>query len=107
MFCSYQSQRHGPDHIYVKGKPSACRTTLRTFRQRLIASFASDILRGLLRRVPDLDAVTAYEVGKRDAPDPELLAWAAEAGRIHQWSPLTTSRRHDAISVLSTPSSSI
>ena len=41
-----------------------------------------DILRGLTRRVPDLDAVTAYEVGKGDAPDLELLAWAAEAGRI-------------------------
>ena len=33
-----------------------------------------DILRGLLRLVPDLDAVTAYEAGKSDAPDPELLA---------------------------------
>ena len=41
-----------------------------------------DILRGLLRRVPDLDAVTAYEVGKSEAPDPELLAWAAETGRV-------------------------
>jgi hypothetical protein len=41
-----------------------------------------DILRGLLRRVPDLDAVTAYEIGKSEAPDPELLAWAAEAGRV-------------------------
>jgi hypothetical protein len=34
------------------------------------------------RRVPDLDAVTAYEIGKSEAPDPELLAWAAEAGRV-------------------------
>ena len=41
-----------------------------------------DILRGLRRRVPDLDAVTAHEVGKSDAPDHELLAWAAEAGRV-------------------------
>jgi hypothetical protein len=41
-----------------------------------------DILRGLLRRVPDLDAVTAYEVHMSEAPDPELLAWAAEAGRV-------------------------
>jgi hypothetical protein len=41
-----------------------------------------DILRGLLRRVPDLDAITAYEVGKGQATDPELLAWAAEAGRV-------------------------
>lgn len=41
-----------------------------------------DILRGLVRRVPDLDAVTAYEVRMSEAPDPELLAWAAEAGRV-------------------------
>ena len=41
-----------------------------------------DILRGLLRRVPDLDAVTAYEIGMSEAPDPELLAWAAAAGRV-------------------------
>lgn len=44
--------------------------------------FDQDILRGLLRRVPDLDAVTAYEAGLSEAPDPELLAWAAEQGRI-------------------------
>jgi hypothetical protein len=33
-----------------------------------------DIVRGLLRRVPDLDSVTAYEIGMSDAPDPDLLA---------------------------------
>ena len=32
-----------------------------------------DILCGLPRRVPDLDAVTAYDAGKRDATDPEQL----------------------------------
>ncbi|HSB10910.1 MAG TPA: DUF5615 family PIN-like protein [Blastocatellia bacterium] len=41
-----------------------------------------DILPGLLRCVPDLDAVTAYQVGKAEASDPDLLAWAAEAGRV-------------------------
>lgn len=44
--------------------------------------FDQDILRGLLRRVPDLDAVTAYEVEMSEAEDPALLAWAAEAGRV-------------------------
>ncbi|HXG66865.1 MAG TPA: DUF5615 family PIN-like protein [Blastocatellia bacterium] len=44
--------------------------------------FDQDILRGLLRRIPDLDAVTAYEVGLSAASDPTLLAWAAENGRI-------------------------
>jgi serine/threonine-protein kinase len=41
-----------------------------------------DILRGLLRRLPGLDAVTAYEAGLSESPDSELLAWAAEKGRI-------------------------
>lgn len=44
--------------------------------------FDQDISRGLLRRVPDLDAVTAYEVEMSEAADPEILAWAAEAGRV-------------------------
>jgi len=41
-----------------------------------------DILRGLMRRVPNLDAVTAYEVGTSELPDPELLLWAAKAERV-------------------------
>jgi predicted nuclease of predicted toxin-antitoxin system len=41
-----------------------------------------DILRGLERRIPNLDAITAYEAGLSEAADPELLEWAAEAGRI-------------------------
>ena len=36
-----------------------------------------DILRGLIRRVPDLEAVTALEIGMSEASDPELLVWAA------------------------------
>jgi hypothetical protein len=41
-----------------------------------------DILRGLIHRVPDLDAVAALEVGLSAASDPELLAWAAAEGRV-------------------------
>lgn len=41
-----------------------------------------DILRGLIRRIPQLDAVTAFEIGMDEATDPELLTWAAQAGRI-------------------------
>jgi predicted nuclease of predicted toxin-antitoxin system len=41
-----------------------------------------DILRGLERRILDLDAVTAYEVGLSESTDPELLEWAANVGRI-------------------------
>ena len=40
------------------------------------------ILRGLLRRIPKLDAVTAYQAGLSEATDPELLAWAATQQRI-------------------------
>jgi hypothetical protein len=40
------------------------------------------ILRGLLLRVPNLDVITAYQVGLSDASDPDLLAWAAEQTRI-------------------------
>jgi len=40
------------------------------------------ILRGLLLRVPNLDVITAHQVGLSDASDPEVLAWAAEQERI-------------------------
>jgi hypothetical protein len=41
-----------------------------------------DILRGLMRRIPRLDAVTAFEVGMGEATDPQLLNWAAMEGRV-------------------------
>ena len=41
-----------------------------------------DILRGLIRRVPDLEAVTALEIGMSEASDPELLMWAAQERRV-------------------------
>ena len=41
-----------------------------------------DILRGLMRRIPRLDAVTAFEVGMGEATDPQLLKWAAREGRV-------------------------
>ena len=44
--------------------------------------FNHHILRALLRRIPNLDAVTAYQAGLAKATDPELLSWAAQAGRI-------------------------
>lgn len=40
-----------------------------------------DILRGLRRRVPQLDAVTALDVGMSESSDRELLVWAAREGR--------------------------
>jgi predicted nuclease of predicted toxin-antitoxin system len=41
-----------------------------------------DILRGLIRRIPQLDAVTAFEIGMSEATDPQLLIRAAQEGRI-------------------------
>lgn len=40
------------------------------------------ILLGLLLRVPNADVITAHQVGLSDAPDLDLLAWAAEQKRI-------------------------
>ena len=59
-------------------RPAACGGVLLLVDQ----DFDWDILRGLTRRVPNLDAVTAHQVGLSAVSDPELLAWAAEAGRI-------------------------
>jgi hypothetical protein len=41
-------------------------------------NFDHDILQGLYRRIPDLNAITASEMGLSEAPDPVILAWAAE-----------------------------
>jgi hypothetical protein len=41
-----------------------------------------DILRGLIRRIPRLDAVTAFEIGLSEANDPQLISRAAQDGRI-------------------------
>lgn len=41
-----------------------------------------DILRGLIRRIPQLDVVTAFEIGMSAATDLELLTWAAKEGRV-------------------------
>lgn len=41
-----------------------------------------DVLRGLIRRIPQLDAVTAFELGLGEATDPELLTRAAKEGRV-------------------------
>ena len=39
-------------------------------------------MRGLQRRVPHVDLVRAVDVGLADAPDRELLVWAALEGRF-------------------------
>jgi hypothetical protein len=44
--------------------------------------FDNDILRGLLRRLPGLDVVRVQDVGIAGRSDPEVLEWAANAGRV-------------------------
>jgi hypothetical protein len=45
-------------------------------------NFDGDIVRGLLRRLRDLDVVTAYEAHLMEASDPDLLEWAADQERV-------------------------
>lgn len=45
-------------------------------------NFNHGIKRGLTYRLPDLDSVTAHEIGMRSAHDENLLRWAAEHGRV-------------------------
>ena len=45
-------------------------------------NFNNDIVRGLLRRKPELDIVRIQDVGLSGADDPEVLEWAALKGRV-------------------------
>jgi hypothetical protein len=51
---------------------------------RLLAdeNFNGSILRGLIRRFPDLDVARIQDVGLIHADDPTILAWAANEERI-------------------------
>lgn len=51
---------------------------------RLLAdeNFNNDIVRGLLRRQPELDIVRIQDVGLSGADDPTVLEWSAQEGRI-------------------------
>jgi hypothetical protein len=51
---------------------------------RLLAdeNFNGTLLRGLTRRLPELDLVRVQDVGLMNADDPTILDWAACEGRI-------------------------
>jgi hypothetical protein len=51
-------------------------------RLLLDQDFNQDLSRGLLQRIPDLDLVTALDVGLSDAPDREVIAWASIENRL-------------------------
>ncbi len=45
-------------------------------------NFNNNIIRGLLRRQPDLDIVRIQDIGLSGADDPTVLEWAAQEGRV-------------------------
>lgn len=45
-------------------------------------NFNNNVVRGLLRRDPDLDIMRVQDAGLSGASDPEVLAWAAREGRV-------------------------
>ncbi len=45
-------------------------------------NFNNNIVRGLLRRQPELDIVRIQDVGLISADDPTVLEWAAQEGRV-------------------------
>ncbi len=45
-------------------------------------NFDGDVLRGLVRRLPELDVVRVQDVGLAHTPDPNILAWAASQQRV-------------------------
>lgn len=51
---------------------------------RLLAdeNFNQNLVRGFLRRRPELDVVRAQDVDLARTPDPDVLAWAARQQRI-------------------------
>ncbi len=58
--------------------------------------FDHDILRGIIRRIPAFDFVTALELGLSEIPDPELLNQALIADRILLTHDRRTMPRHAA-----------
>jgi hypothetical protein len=44
--------------------------------------FDNDIVRGILRRYPDIDIVRVQAVGLSGRPDAEVLDWAARESRV-------------------------
>ena len=57
-------------------------------------NFNNDIVRGLLRRKPDLDIVRVQDIGLSGADDRVILEWAAGEGRVLLTHDVTTITRH-------------
>ena len=57
-------------------------------------NFNNNIVRGLLRRKPDLDIVRVQDVGLSGADDPTVLEWAAQEERVLLTHDVTTMTRY-------------
>lgn len=57
-------------------------------------NFNNDILRGVRRRNPAVDIVRVQDVGLSGADDPQVLEWAAQAGRVLLTHDVATMTRH-------------
>jgi hypothetical protein len=57
-------------------------------------NFNNAIIRGLLRRRPDLDIIRVQDVGLSGAEDPVVLEWAAKEGRVLLTQDVTTITHH-------------
>jgi len=56
--------------------------------------FDNGILRGLLRKRPNLDIVRAQDVGLSGAEDPAVLEWAAQGNRVLLTHDVSTMTKH-------------
>ncbi|HVS39088.1 MAG TPA: DUF5615 family PIN-like protein [Gemmataceae bacterium] len=52
------------------------------FRLASDADVHGDVIRGLRRRLPDVDLVRVQDALAEATPDPEVLAWAAAENRV-------------------------
>lgn len=57
-------------------------------------NFNGDIVRGLLRRNPQVDIVRVQDVGLSGADDPSVLEWAATENRVVVTHDVSTLARH-------------
>lgn len=56
--------------------------------------FDNTIVRGVMRRLRNVDIVRVQDIGLSGRPDPEILAWAAEDGRILLTHDVSTMKSH-------------
>ena len=57
-------------------------------------NFNNDIVRGLLRRKPDLNIIRVQDAGLSGADDSAVLEWAAQQGRVIFTHDASTMTRH-------------